>query len=259
MDVERYREVDAKIGRIHWVQRSSDGRQVTFRFTPRLGPVLALLRSTQQVTRHGERALVIRPTPSWTDRLARFEGSGECCPHRDGVRVRRRLEFWLTPVLRPLLGPRHRRRDTAGGVPAWRSATETAPRRDPSPCGRRSGTRRLRSGLVVGARLTLDPPRPECVRTELLEVSWTFAPRRVAGMVEDHSASVRQVPEQLVGCCPRPGVVCTKDHGDGHRDAPRQGEKIVASAFGRQLSVGYPVDLDAGWTSRHSASACAAG
>jgi len=38
MDVERYREVDAKIGRIHWVQRSSDGRQVTFRFTPDSAP-----------------------------------------------------------------------------------------------------------------------------------------------------------------------------------------------------------------------------
>jgi hypothetical protein len=125
MDVERYREVDAKIGRIHWVQRSPDGRQVTFRFTPRLGPVPALLRSTQHVTRHGERALVIRPTPSWTDRLARFEGTVECWPHRDGVRVRRRLEFWLAPVLRPLLGP-PLRRWLATDVPAELDAARRA-------------------------------------------------------------------------------------------------------------------------------------
>lgn len=109
MDVERYREVDAKIGRIHWIERSLDNRQVAFRFTPRLGPVPALLRSTQHVTRRGDRALVIRPAPSWTDRLARFEGTVECWPHTDGVRVRRRLEFWLTPLLRPLLGPPLRR------------------------------------------------------------------------------------------------------------------------------------------------------
>lgn len=109
MDVERYREVDTKIGTIHWVTRSPDNRQVTFRFTPRLGPVPALLRSTQHVTRRGDRALVIRPAPSWTDRLARFEGTVECWPDPDGVRVRRRLQFWLTPLLRPLLGPPLRR------------------------------------------------------------------------------------------------------------------------------------------------------
>lgn len=109
MDVERYREVDPKIGRIHWVERSLDDRQVTFCFTPRLGPVPALLRSTQHVTRRGGHALVIRPEPSWTDRLARFEGTVECWPHTDGVLVRRRLEFWLTPLLRPLLGPPLRR------------------------------------------------------------------------------------------------------------------------------------------------------
>ncbi len=109
MDVERYREVDTKIGTIYWIERSPDHRQVTFRFTPRLGPVPALLRSTQHVTRYGELALVIRPAPSWTDRLARFEGTVECWPVPDGVRVRRRLKFWLTPLLRPLLGPPLRR------------------------------------------------------------------------------------------------------------------------------------------------------
>jgi hypothetical protein len=109
MDVERYRNVDTKIGKIHWVERSPDGSQVTFRFTPRLGPVPALMRSTQHVTRHGDQALTIRPAPSWTDRLARFQGTVECHPHTDGVRVQRRLEFWLTPLLRPLLGPPLRR------------------------------------------------------------------------------------------------------------------------------------------------------
>lgn len=109
MDVERYREVDAKIGKIHWVERSPDGRQVTFRFTPRLGPVPALLRSTQHVTRRGDQSVVIQAAPSWTDRLARFEGSVECWPEGRNVRVRRRLQFWLTPVLRPLLGPALRR------------------------------------------------------------------------------------------------------------------------------------------------------
>lgn len=125
MDVERYREVDAKIGTIHRIERSADGRQVTFRFTPNLGPVPALLRSTQHVTRRGERAVVIRPAPSWTDRLARFEGSVECWPDPDGVRVQRRLEFWFTPVLRALLGPALRRW-LATDVPAELDAARRA-------------------------------------------------------------------------------------------------------------------------------------
>lgn len=58
MDVERYRQVASKIGKIHWVRRSPDGQQVTFRFTPRLGAVPALMRSTQHVTRHGDRLLI---------------------------------------------------------------------------------------------------------------------------------------------------------------------------------------------------------
>ncbi len=125
MDVERYREVDAKVGKIHWVEHAPDHRQVTFRFTPRLGPIPAVLRSTQHVTRHGEQALVIRPAPSWTDRLAGFEGTVECWPHTDGVRVRRRLEFWLTPLLRPLLGP-PLRRWLATDVPAELASAQRA-------------------------------------------------------------------------------------------------------------------------------------
>lgn len=107
-DVERYRSVDAKICAIHWVRRSDDGDRVTFRFTPRLGPVPALLRSTQHVTRRGT-GLLITPEPSWTDLLARFEASVECSPHERGVLVRRRLQFWLAGPLRPLLGPPLRR------------------------------------------------------------------------------------------------------------------------------------------------------
>lgn len=132
MDVERYRDVDAKIGQIHWVERSPDGRQVTFRFSPRLGPVPALMRSTQHVTRHGDRALTIRPVPSWTDRLARFQGAVECHPHAAGVRVQRRLEFWLTPLLRPLLGP-PLRRWLATDVPAELDAARRALERDTTP------------------------------------------------------------------------------------------------------------------------------
>lgn len=108
MDVERYRSVDAKIGTIHWVRRSADGDRVTFRFTPRLCPVPALLRSTQHVTRRGD-SLHITPEPSLTDRLARFEATVECARHEQGVLVRRRLTFWLAAPLRPLLGPSLRR------------------------------------------------------------------------------------------------------------------------------------------------------
>lgn len=127
LDVERYRTVDPKIGPIHWVRRSPDGREVTFRFTPRLGPLPAVVRSTQRVVRVGDDAVSITALPSWVDRVARFHGSLSARPVPGGVLVSRRLEFWLARPLRPTLGPVLRRwlaRDVPAELAAVRHALE---------------------------------------------------------------------------------------------------------------------------------------
>lgn len=128
LDVERYRAVDPKIGAIHWVRRSADGREVTFRFTPRLGPLPAVVRSTQRVTRIGDDSVSITAQPSWVDRLARFHGSLSVTRVHDGVLVRRRLEFWLSPPLRLVVGPALRRwlsRDVPAELAAVRRVLES--------------------------------------------------------------------------------------------------------------------------------------
>lgn len=127
LDVERYRTVDPKIGTIHWIRRSPDGREVTFRFTPQLGPLPAVVRSTQRVTRVGDHAVSIAALPSWVDRLAQFHGSLSTAPAQEGVLVRRRLEFWLAAPLRPTLGPVLRRwlaRDVPAELAAVRQTLE---------------------------------------------------------------------------------------------------------------------------------------
>ena len=127
LDVERYKSVDSKIGTIHWVRRSANGRAVTFRFTPRLGPLPPVVRSTQRVARVGDDAVSISPVPSPIDRLARFHGSMQVTQTDDGVLVRRRLEFWLVRPLRGVLGPVLQRfldRDVPAELAAVRSVLE---------------------------------------------------------------------------------------------------------------------------------------
>lgn len=128
LDIERYKTVDSKIGTIHWVRRTPDGREVTFRFTPRLGPLPAVVRSTQRVTHNGDHSVSITTLPSRVDRLARFQGSMKVTRTDDGVLVRRRLEFWLAPPLRAVLGPVLRRflsRDVPAELAAVRNVLES--------------------------------------------------------------------------------------------------------------------------------------
>ena len=128
LDVERYRTVDSKIGTIHWIHRSADRREVTFRFTPRLGPLPPVVRSTQRVTRMGNDSVSITALPSWVDRLARFHGSLSVTPVHGGVLVVRRLEFWIVSPLRLTLAPVLRRwlsRDVPAELAAVRLALES--------------------------------------------------------------------------------------------------------------------------------------
>lgn len=127
LDVDRYRSVDRKIGKIHFIRTALNGGEVTFQFTPRLGPLPPLARSTQRVTRVGEESVSIVALPSWVDRLARFRGSMTATPEGQEVLVQRRLEFWLAPPLRLTAGPVLRRwlaRDVPAELAAVRRALE---------------------------------------------------------------------------------------------------------------------------------------
>jgi hypothetical protein len=159
MDPERYRAVDPRIQRISWVRRSPDGRETVFRCFPRLGPVPALAPSTQRVALDPGRGVRIATEPSWTDRLLRFEGSLDCEPVPGGVRVRRRLEFWLARPVRVSLGGTLQRwlaDDVPRELAALRAELEPRSSGAGSSSGGRSGAPRSRDGgrrplqLVLG-------------------------------------------------------------------------------------------------------------
>lgn len=114
LDVERYAEVDDKIGPIAWTRRRGD--VVEFKFAPRLpgvplpGPrIVSRMRLTP-----GQRIDVrLAPFPrNLTSRLAsRFSAAFSCEPHADGALVTRAISFdfrvpfrwFVEPVLRRTL------------------------------------------------------------------------------------------------------------------------------------------------------------
>ena len=113
-DVERYAEVDDKIGPIRWVRR--DGDLLEFKFLPRLpGLHLPTLPIVSRMRRTAGRRIDVRLAPlprNVTGRLASvFTASFVCEPDGDGVRVTRSISFdfrpplrwWIEPVLRRTL------------------------------------------------------------------------------------------------------------------------------------------------------------
>jgi len=112
MDVERYREVDDKLGPIAWVRR--DGNLLEFKFKPRL-PGMNLPEpgtvSRMRLT-PGERIDVrLAPLPrNLLNRLvSRFAASFACEPVVDGTRVTRTISFHFNPLVRWLFEPTLRR------------------------------------------------------------------------------------------------------------------------------------------------------
>jgi hypothetical protein len=101
LDVERYREVDDKLGAIDWVR--TDGNVTEFRFRPTLPglPPAPKTVSRMQLT-PGER-IDIQYAPSPHNRLVRlfsvFNASFACVPDGGGVLVTRRLLLALRPPL----------------------------------------------------------------------------------------------------------------------------------------------------------------
>jgi hypothetical protein len=112
LDVERYAEVDDKLGRFDWVRRQGD--HVEFKFRPRMPgiPIPSPKMVAQGVLTPGERVdVTLSPWPKsklW-HRLMRFSASFACEPVEDGTLVTRTMSVELTPAVRWLLDPVLRR------------------------------------------------------------------------------------------------------------------------------------------------------
>ena len=112
MDVERYSEVDDKLGPMDWVRR--EGNLVEFKFRPAMpglpGPTPKMV--ARGVLTPGKRVDVeLSPLPEskvW-HRLMKFEASFVCEPVEDGILVTRTMSAELTPAVRWLIDPILRR------------------------------------------------------------------------------------------------------------------------------------------------------
>lgn len=108
LDVDRYAEVDDKIGPIRWARRS--GNLVEVQFWPRLpGLRLPMLPITSQMRlTRGQRIDVrLAPLPHnlTTHAASKFRASFSCVPLDEGVRVTRRISFELRRPAKRLVEP----------------------------------------------------------------------------------------------------------------------------------------------------------
>jgi hypothetical protein len=112
LDVERYAEVDDKLGRFDWVRR--EGNNVEFKFRPAMpgipGPSPKMVACG--VLTPGERVDVgLAPLPKsklW-HKLMKFNASFVCEPVENGTLVTRTMSIELTPAVRWLVDPVLRR------------------------------------------------------------------------------------------------------------------------------------------------------
>ncbi len=113
LDVERYAEVDDKLGQFDWVRREE--HRVEFKFRPVLPgiPMPSPKMVAQGVLTPGKRidvALSSLPDNRLWHRLMKFDASFVCEPVGNGTLVTRTMSAELTPAVRWLLDPVLRRK-----------------------------------------------------------------------------------------------------------------------------------------------------
>lgn len=124
-DLESYRQVDAKLGKIYWVRR--DGNEVLFRFRPRLLGLPGPPTTQRVVIAEDGTSIRISGLPSWTDRLARFSAYFLLAETDGGTWVTRRVEFTFGRPVAWLLDPvfgRWLAKDVAAELAAAKRALE---------------------------------------------------------------------------------------------------------------------------------------
>jgi hypothetical protein len=104
MDLEEYRKVDDKLGKIHWIKPAPGGEGVLVRFRPRLmgmpGPT-----TTQRVVPTRDHRIEITAVPSWTDSMVTFHAYFRCEPVEGGTKVVRGLDFTFGKAMSWMDGP----------------------------------------------------------------------------------------------------------------------------------------------------------
>ena len=92
LDLNEYRKVDDKLGKIHWIKPAPDGQGVLVHFQPKLigmpGP-----STTQRVVVMPGNRIEITGIPAWTDSFVKFHGYFRCELAAGGTRVVRGLDF----------------------------------------------------------------------------------------------------------------------------------------------------------------------
>src|SRR3954453_20365991 len=104
LDVERYRQVDDKIGPIDWVR--TDGTVTEFRFRPKMPLMPWSPKVVSQMTLTPGQRVDIEYAPLPANRLARalssFRAFFACEPVEGGIRVTRSVTISLPTLLRPV-------------------------------------------------------------------------------------------------------------------------------------------------------------
>lgn len=104
LDVERYRQVDDKLGRIDWVR--TDGNVTEFRFRPKMPMMPWSPKVVSQMTLTPGQRIDIQYAPPPLNRLASalssFSAFFAVEPVDDGVRVTRSVTISLPRLLRPV-------------------------------------------------------------------------------------------------------------------------------------------------------------
>jgi hypothetical protein len=104
LDVERYRQVDDKLGEIDWVR--TDGPVTEFRFRPKMPLMPWSPKVVSRMTLTPGRRIDIEYAPPPQNRLARrlstFSAYFECEPTAEGTRVTRSATISLPILLRPV-------------------------------------------------------------------------------------------------------------------------------------------------------------
>lgn len=106
LDVERYREVDDKIGPIDWVR--TEGLVTEFRFRPTLPglPFAPKVVSRMRLTPGHRIDIDYSPLPQnrLAHRISTFAAGFECAPEEGGTRVTRTISIGIPRLFRVLEG-----------------------------------------------------------------------------------------------------------------------------------------------------------
>ncbi len=98
MDLNEYRKVDDKLGKIYWIKPAPDGNGVYVHFGPKLMG-MPVPSTTQRVVATPDHRIEITGVPSWTDSMVTFHAYFRCEPVEGGTKIVRGLNFRFSKAM----------------------------------------------------------------------------------------------------------------------------------------------------------------